>query len=137
MWGMKSRGRPKASKLSRAEQLLRAKRRQRTRQQSDGLVYVQLVLPKSTATKLGAARKAEEFVDFLDAALDRLVLQIDDYPMLKDLAWNRSDALIPAREAFNLYERNWRFVDPARLTDKEHELIERLAREYGGSVIHA
>lgn len=134
---MKTRGRPKVSKLSRAEQLLRAKRRQRTRQQRAGLVHVQLTLPKEVAVKLGAARKSEEFLDFLSAALDRVVLSIEDYPMLKDLAWNRTDDLMPAREAFNLYERNWRFVDTARLTERERALIERLAHEYGGGIVHA
>jgi hypothetical protein len=36
-----------------------------------------------------------------------------------------------------LYERNWRFVDPGRLDERERALIERLAQRFGAGVIHA
>jgi hypothetical protein len=58
--------------------------------------------------------------------------------MLRDLLWTgRRRELLPAREAFNLYERNWRFVNPAELTTNESELIERLRRRYGDGLLHA
>lgn len=47
--------------------------------------------------------------------------------------WNRADGLIPAKEAFQLYERNWRFVTVAGLDDRAHRLIERLKAEFGNS----
>lgn len=134
---MATRGRPRTSKLSRTEQLQRAKRKQRVRQHSAGLVHVQLTLPQQTAAKLGVARQSEEFLEFLNAALDKAVIRIAEYPALADLAWNRTEPLMPAREALNLYERNWRFVNTATLIARERELIERLAREYGGGVLHA
>ena len=68
--------------------------------------------------------------------LDRLVVRIDDYPQLRDLAWNRSGGLIQAREAFQLYERNWRYVDVNRLEANERALIERLTVEFGGGVVN-
>lgn len=134
---MKVRGRPKTSRLSRAEQLRRAKRKQRARQKRAGLVHVQLTLPRDTAAKLSVARNSEEFVELLEEALDAAVIRLDEYPALADLAWNRADRLIPAREAFNLYERNWRHVDAAKLTAPEQALIQRLAGRYGGGVLHA
>ena len=134
---MATRGRPKTSKFSRVEQLQRAKRKQRARQQHAGLVHVQMTLPEQLAAKLTVAKRSAEFLEFLDAALDRVVIRIADYPALADLAWNRTEPLIPAREALNLYERNWRFVDQAGLSANERELIGQLVGKYGGGVIHA
>ena len=54
-----------------------------------------------------------------------------------DPYWNRTDEYIPAREAFSLYERNWRFVDPEKLEAREQALIQRLAQRYGAGVHHA
>ena len=134
---MKSLGRPKTSRLDRAEQLRRAKRRQRTRERAAGLVHVQLRLPRPLAAKLVAAARTAEFDEGLDALLDVVVLHLADYPALRDIAWNRTDEYIPAREAFSLYERNWRFVDPEKLEERERALIQRLAQRYGAGVIHA
>jgi hypothetical protein len=134
---MANRGRPKTSKLSRVEQLQLAKRKQRARQRRAGLVDVQLTLPQQMAEKLSVARRSTEFLELLDAALNAQVITIAEYPALADLAWNRTEPLISAREALNLYERNWRLVDTAGLSRQEQELIERLARKYGGGVIHA
>jgi hypothetical protein len=100
-------------------------------------VNVQLVLPKETAGKLATARRAPDFPDLLDEALDQVLVRIADYPQLQDLAWNRTDEYIPAKEAFQLYERNWRFVEPARLDSEERALIERLKAKFGGGVINA
>lgn len=60
----------------------------------------------------------------------------NDFPELKSLAWNRDLArAMPAREAFALYERNWRFVDTGRLTEREVQLIRDLAATYGNGVL--
>jgi len=134
---MPQKGRPAISNLSRKEQLRRAKRAQRERERGAGLVNVQLLLPQPVATKLAAIRGLPGFAGLLDAALDQLVIRIRDYPQLSDLAWNRSDEFIPAKEAFQLYERNWRFIEPGRLDAREQELINRLKAEYGGGVINA
>ncbi len=124
-------------KTTRAEQLRRAKRAQRERERRAGLVNVQLVLPGNTAAKLAVARRAADFPELLDDALDELVVHLPDYSQLSDLAWNRTDEYIPAKEAFQLYERNWRFVEPGRLDPEEQALLGRLKARFGGGVINA
>ena len=131
------RGRPKKSELTRREQLRHAKRAQRVRQRKANVVEVQLALPAGVAAKLAAARRAPRFVQQLDDALDRLVVRLADYPQLEDLAWNRNDEFIPASDAFKLYERNWRLLDPRTLEDRERALIERLKAELGSGEINA
>lgn len=63
------------------------------------------------------------------------ILHIDDYPQLKLLAWNRAVRNIAGDEALALYERNWRFVDAATLTNEEAALIARLTAQYGHGVL--
>ena len=134
---MRSRGRPKTSTVPRKEQLRLAKKAQRARQRMANIVDVQLALPTEVAAKLAVARRTLEFPQVLDAALDRVVVRVADYPQLQDLAWNRIDEFIPAKEAFRLYERNWRFVEVAKLDERERELIERLKTEFGKDEINA
>jgi hypothetical protein len=134
---MSKAGRPRTSKLPRAEQLKQAKRRQRARQRGAGLVHVQLATPKALAAKIAVARRAGTLEHALNEALDRAVIRVSDYPQLADLAWNRNDEFIAAREAFQLYERNWRFVDMKSLTPRETQLIDRLKLEFGAGVINA
>jgi hypothetical protein len=134
---MTNPGRPRTSKLPRGEQLRRAKRAQRARQRLANLVEVQLTLPAAVAAKLATARRAPDFVDELTSALDRLVVHLPDYAQLRDLAWNRVDEFIPAREAFQLYERNWRLLDQHTLDDRERALIARLKTDFGHDEINA
>jgi hypothetical protein len=134
---MRRRGRPKTSELPRREQLRRAKRAQRLRQKAANLVDVQLSLPAEVAAKLIAARRAPDFVDRLDTALGKLVVRLADYPQLRDLAWNRVDAFVPAKEAFQLYERNWRLLDADALDERERALIEHLRTAFGNDEINA
>jgi hypothetical protein len=134
---MKRRGRPKSSKLPRREQLRRAKRAQRDRQRLAKVVEVQLTLPAHVAAKLAAARRGPSFVTQLDDVLDRLVVRLADYPQLEDLAWNRADEFITAKEAFELYERNWRFIDRSTLGEGERALIARLKADLGNDEINA
>lgn len=134
---MRTRGRPKTNPLPRREQLRVAKRVQRQRERDSEVTELQLKLPKRVAGKLAIARGSGDFVERLEAALDLLLVRVADYPQLRDIAWNRRDLLIPAREAFQLYERNWRFVDPQGLTDDERQLIERLKKEYGHGELNA
>jgi len=134
---MARRGRPKSSPLTRDEQLRRAKRAQRARQRAAGIVHVQLALPQRTAAKLAAAQRATNLVAELDPWLDQFAVRLADFPALRDIAWNRAQEFIPAREALGLYERNWRFVDQERLQDHERQLIERLVARFGRGVFHA
>ncbi|TPI41641.1 hypothetical protein FJW07_03775 [Mesorhizobium sp. B3-1-9] len=59
-----------------------------------------------------------------------------EFPELQALAWNRDVTCpIPAKEAFALYERNWRFVDQKHLTAREKLLIMKLADEFGHGIL--
>ncbi len=62
---------------------------------------------------------------------------IGDLPQLRLIAWNRNphDA-ITGEEAFDLYERNWRFVDEAAMLPRERTVIDLLTREYGHGILH-
>jgi hypothetical protein len=113
-----------------------AKRAQRQRERAADLVEVQVKLPQPVAEKLAVARNGKNFVAWLEAALDRALVRVADYPQLSDVTWSRRDQLIPAEHALQLYERNWRFIDIARLTPKEQQLIERLKTEYGNGELN-
>ncbi len=77
------------------------------------------------------------FKPALDQFLQDIVLDIEQWPGLRELAWNRVDRWIPAEEALAIYERNWRFVDPQQLSQDELELIDRLKQQYGDGVLNA
>jgi hypothetical protein len=64
------------------------------------------------------------------------LIQIDDYPELALLAWNRAVREVEEDEALALYERNWRFVDVEHLLPQERALIDRLAARYGHGVLN-
>ncbi|HKZ73054.1 MAG TPA: hypothetical protein VJ011_03260 [Steroidobacteraceae bacterium] len=92
--------------------------------------------PGRPPTRLAAAARQPGFADALDAWLDSAVVSTERYPLLADLAWNRADRIMPAREAFELYERNWRFVDVSQLDPAERRLIQRLAEAFGKGLIN-
>ncbi len=63
-------------------------------------------------------------------------INVAKYPQLKLLCWNRPDAtVLDGEEAFDLYERNWRFVDTDAMTRDEHDLLERLTADCGHGVL--
>jgi hypothetical protein len=100
------------------------------------MVHVDLTLPRAVAAKLKAAACVRKFAEQLDPLLDALVVRVGDYRALGDIAWSRATEFIPAREAFALYERNWRFVDPRRLDARERDLLDRLRVRFGAGVIN-
>jgi hypothetical protein len=60
----------------------------------------------------------------------------NDFPELKSLLMDRDpQCAISAKEAFALYERNWRFVDVRKLTEHETQLVRELAAVYGHGVV--
>jgi len=137
MAGNLPRGRPRRSPLTRAEQLRESKRAQRMRERQAGLAAVTLKLPGEEAGRLRAAAAARGFPEALSAFLGERVLDLEAWPVLKELAWNRADRWIPADEALALYERNWRHVDPRRLGPAEAALLERLKDRFGGGLLNA
>jgi hypothetical protein len=93
-------------------------------------------LPEDHARRLRTAVDTTEFRDGLEKLLDETVLELDAWPVLKELAWSRKNRWILAEEALALYERNWRFVEPERLSKTEAALIDRLKNRYGGGVLN-
>jgi hypothetical protein len=69
--------------------------------------------------------------------LTQKAVNLSRYPQLADIAWNQTRAALPESEAFALYERNWRFIEVAKLTKHERLLIARLANKYGKGIVHA
>ncbi len=59
-------------------------------------------------------------------------IRVADYPQLKRIAWQLADTELTPKEAFALYERNWRHVDRKTLDDRERQLVRRLAAQLGG-----
>ena len=64
-------------------------------------------------------------------------VDVESYPNLKLLCWNLAHARIARRDAFAIYERNWRWIDPARTPAHERAFIESLAEEFGSGLINA
>ena len=126
-----SAGRPRISTLTRSEQLRMAKRAQRARDSKAGQIEVRLKFPKVIAERLLVAARQPGFVEALAETLDATVVDVDRYPQLKLLCWNQRAHYLAAEDAWSLYERNWRFVDPDRLEPAEHALIELLSARFG------
>ncbi len=129
-------GRPRVNPLPRSEQLRLAKRAQRERDRHAGLVLSQFKLRARTAERMRQALAIPGFEAELGTLLDEAIIEVRRYPNLGLLCWNRAGPFLTARDAFALYERNWRFVDTRNLGDKERELIDRLARKYGNGVLN-
>lgn len=66
------------------------------------------------------------------AALPERV-RLAEFPQLKALAWQLHDVdELSPEDALNLYERNWRHVDPARMEPAERALLQALVDGLGG-----
>ena len=62
-------------------------------------------------------------------------IRVADYPQLKRIAWQLADTELTPKEAFALYERNWRHVDKKALDDRERDLVRRLSTRHGGRLV--
>ena len=69
--------------------------------------------------------------------MDEGPIDVRAYPELALLCWNRAGDTISREDAFRLYEREWRLIDPARMIPAERELLRRLTVELGQGVITA
>ncbi len=68
--------------------------------------------------------------------LDEEQIAIQHYPQLKELVWQlRDDAMVSPRDALNIYERNWRFLDLSTMTQQEKYLIEQLKNQVGNGFL--
>jgi len=129
-------GRPKTNPKPRLEQLRIAKRMQRRRDRDAGLALCQVKLPQTTAQRLLHALAIPGFDAELQTFLDAAVVETRTFPNLKLLCWNRAAPFVTERDAFGIYERNWRFVDTKTMADDERALIRRLAEKYGRGVLN-
>lgn len=129
-------GRPKTNPKPRLEQLRIAKRMQRQRDRDAGLALCQVKLPQKTAQRLLHALAIPGFDAELQQFLDDAIVETRKFPNLKLLCWNRATQFMTERDAFGLYERNWRFVDTRTMPDEERALIRRLAEKYGRGVLN-
>jgi transcriptional regulator with XRE-family HTH domain len=59
-------------------------------------------------------------------------IRLADYPELERLAWQTQAAEVTPAEALELYERNWRHADLARMEPRERALVDALARQLRG-----
>ena len=60
-------------------------------------------------------------------------IRLRDFPQLKKLAWQlHGVGEVSPRDALDLYERNWRHLDRAAISEDEAALIDALSREIGG-----
>ena len=64
-------------------------------------------------------------------------VDVTPYPSLKLLCWNLATPRITRRDAFAIYERNWRWIDNASTPAHERAFIDSLAEEFGGGLINA
>ena len=63
-------------------------------------------------------------------------IRLADYPMLREVAWSTDhEAELTPREAFALYERNWRHIDREAMSRHERDLVQRLTRTVGNGVL--
>lgn len=63
-------------------------------------------------------------------------VRLGDYPQLHAIAWQlRAETELSSFEALQLYERNWRHVDQAAMTDAERAFVQQLADTHSGGVL--
>jgi hypothetical protein len=122
---------------TRREQLRAAKQRQRSKERQAGYGLYQLKLPLALREKLKAGMRDPRFVRRLFAFLNNEVVKVDDYPNLALLCWNQHMQHVTRRDAFDLYERNWRLLDDAALGQHERAFIDELTQEFGRGVVNA
>lgn len=56
------------------------------------------------------------------------------YPQLDLLLWDSQANEIAEPDAFVIYEKRWRYVEQADLTEQERQLIKRLTALFGNGI---
>lgn len=54
------------------------------------------------------------------------------FPELDQLLWDTKQRYFEAKDALEIYERRWSFVDQSKLTENERQLINTCAKQAGG-----
>jgi len=120
----------------RQKQLRNAKQRQRNRDKANGFSLYQIKLPARLVGKLKVGMRDETFVTRLFDFVDLEVIDVREYPTLKLLCWNRDQIFMTRKEAFHVYEGNWRHVVENRMDQIELDLLVALKNEFGRGVIN-
>jgi hypothetical protein len=120
----------------RKEQLRQAKRRQREKDRDAGLVLFQFKLPARLLDKVKKGLSNESFTEKFYDLLKHEIIVIEDFPALQLLCWNLRTRLLTRKEAFDLYERNWRHIELSSLTTHENQFIDELKIEHGQGVLN-
>ncbi|MCV7383324.1 helix-turn-helix domain-containing protein [Mycolicibacter longobardus] len=69
-------------------------------------------------------------------AAPETTVRVGDFPQLRAISWQlRADTELTGAEALQLYERNWRHVDQAAMSDEERAFVQRLADTDSGGVL--
>lgn len=55
-----------------------------------------------------------------------------DYPELDKLLWDTTAQYLTPKEALDIYETRWRFVEEKQMLEHERQLIDKLAKDAGG-----
>lgn len=62
-------------------------------------------------------------------------IPIAAWPALRRIGWQLADdTVLSPRDAWALYDRNWRHVDTVALSPAERRLVQALAQRFGGSL---
>jgi hypothetical protein len=118
-------------------QLRKAKQRQRERDRAAGLVLHQTKLPLKLARRLKAGLNNPGFQALFTEFLETELVEIADFPQLKQLCWNLKTEFLTRADAFALYERNWRLIDQQALAPIERNFIDELVKEHGKGLMNA
>ena len=118
-------------------QLRNAKQRQRERDRAAGLVLYQTKLPLQLARRLKAGLNNPGFQALFREFLKTELVEISDFPQLKQLCWNIKTEFLTRADALAIYERNWRLIDQQALAPIERNFIDELVKEPGKGVVNA
>lgn len=90
-----------------------------------GLAF-DVVCRKAVATATGGADEALQDAERIDFVF------FEGCPQLKRIGWHIHGINgLPAKDALNLYERNWRHVDQKAMTDHERHVVSKLVKDFG------
>lgn len=87
--------------------------------------------------KRGHQIRDEQLLQKKPPALPRLI-PLKDLPHLREVAaWHirNADAKVTPAEAFELYERNWRHIEPKLIVGKEARLLAQMTKTVGKGVL--
>jgi hypothetical protein len=89
------------------------------------------------ARRLKAGLNNPGFREQIRELLETGLVEIADFPQLKQLCWNLKTEFLTREDAHAIYERNWRLIDQRALEPNERNFIDGLVEELGKGVVNA